>query len=155
MALAQLIVSSTIALVIAGTGWYIASSYRMQTRIRLLEPRVEVYRKLFEITEVTSATRLGRGEQLTREEATRLGRAIYDWYYQNGNGLLMPNSTRTHLQDLQQKLQGEPLRRQSNDPLLAEVSHLRSLLRRDIGVFAKSESGGAWPDTIKHRWRKE
>ena len=152
MALAQLIVSSAIALIIAGAGWYAASSYRMQTRIKLLELRVEAYRRLFEITEVASPTRLDRSEQLSREEAAKLGRSLYNWYYENGNGLLMPNSTRIHLQNLQQKLQGEPLRRQSSDPVLAEVSNLRSLLRRDVGVFAKGEAGGAWPETIRYRW---
>jgi hypothetical protein len=136
MALAQLIISSIIALIIAAVGWYAGSSYRMQTRIRLLELRVEAYRKLFEATEITSPTRLGRGERLSPEDALKLGRAIYNWYYENGNGLLMPDSTRMHLQDLQQKLQGEPLRREASDPLLVEVGHLRTLLRQDIGVFA-------------------
>jgi hypothetical protein len=32
---------------------------------------------------------------------------MYNWYYENGNGLLMTNRTRAVLQSLQQRLQGE------------------------------------------------
>jgi hypothetical protein len=95
MALAQLIVNSVVALVAAGVVLYIANSFRLQTRIKLLEVRVEAYRKLFALTEITSPTRLGRGDSLSPEEAKALGKAIYDWYYENGNGLLnaQPDST--------------------------------------------------------------
>jgi hypothetical protein len=115
MALAQLVVNALIAITLGAIGLYLASNYRIQTRIRLLELRVHAYRTLFALTEVAIPTRLGRGEAWSPDEERRLGRAIYDWYYENGNGLLMPNSTRAHLQSLQQKLQGEPLRRQSDD----------------------------------------
>jgi len=143
MVLAQLIVNAAIALSIAGVGLYVAHSYRLQTRIRLLEVRVEAYRKLFGLTEITSPTRLGRPESLTDEEARALGKAIYDWYYENGNGLLMPNRTRLMLQALQQKLQGQPPRGLPADPLLQEVAQFRHALRRDVGVFASDEFVGS------------
>lgn len=139
MWLAQLITNAVVTLVIGGVGVYIANSFRLQTRIKLLEVRVEAYRKLFALTEITSPTRLGRGESLSPEEAKVLGKAIYDWYYENGNGLLMPDRTRLRLQSLQQKLQGAPQRRLPDDPLLREVAHFRHALRRDIGVFASDE----------------
>jgi len=154
MELAQLIVNTFVALVIAAVGWYLANNYRLQTRIKLLELRVGAYRKLFELTEITSPTRMGRGESLSEEEAKHLGQAIYDWYYRDGNGLLMPNSTRQRLQDLQQKLQGEPIRSQSSDPLLREVSEFRAALRRDVGVFASDELGrGLAVDERRPWWR--
>ena len=97
MALAQLILNAVVTLIIAGLGLYIANSFRLQARVKLLEVRVEAYRKLFALTEITSPTRLGRSESLSTEEAKALGKAIYDWYYENGNGLLTPNRTRlTH-----------------------------------------------------------
>jgi hypothetical protein len=154
MQIAQLIVSSIMTVVVAALGWHFIASYRILTRIKLLETRVQAYRKLFEITEPTSPTRLGRGEALDPEDARRLGRMIYEWYYKDGNGLLMPNSTRVYLQSLQQRLQGEPERRQSSDPILREVSHLRSLLRQDVGVFAEDEFGGAWPDRTRRARRQ-
>ena len=142
MALAQLLVNAAVALIVAGIGLYIANSYRLQARIRLIELRVEAYRKLFELTEPSSPTRLGRPESLSPDEARELGKKIYDWYYDNGNGLLMPNSTRLMLQEVQQKLQGQPLRRLPEDPLLAQIAHLRHALRRDVGVFATDEHVG-------------
>lgn len=104
---------------------------------------MEAYRKLFALTEPTSPTRLDRGDSLSPEEAKALGKAIYDWYYENGNGLLMPNRTRLKLQALQQKLQGEPLRRFPDDPLLQQAAHFRHALRRDVGVFASDEPLGS------------
>jgi hypothetical protein len=146
----QLVTNAAVALTIAFVGWHLSSNYRIQARTRLLELRVDAYRQLFAVTEAASPTRLGRGEALQPEEGKKLGRAIYSWYYENGNGLLMPNSTRVQLQTLQQELQGEPVRRESPDPLLQKISHLRSLLRRDVGVFAADEFGGGWPD--RPRW---
>lgn len=151
VALAQLFVNAFVLLVIAGVGWYFANNYRLQTRMKLLELRVEAYRSLFELTEISSPTRRGRGECLSKAEAAELGSAIYGWYYMNGNGLLIPNSTRKLLQNLQQKLQGEPMRSTSPDPLLQEVSYLRSALRRDVGVFVSEEYGGAVPARAR-RW---
>lgn len=144
MEFAQLIANAVIALVVSSVGLYLANSFRLQTRIKLLEFRVDAYRKLFALTEITSPTRLGRGESLSPEEAKSLGKEIYDWYYENGNGLLMPDRTRLKLQALQQRLQGEPLRRLPEDPLLREVAHFRHALRRDVGVFASDEP--ACPD---------
>lgn len=134
--------NAVVALTVAGVGLYIANSFRLQARVRLIELRVEAYRKLFALTEPSSPTRLGRGASLSPEEAKILGKQIYDWYYENGNGLLMPNRTRLVLQELQQKLQGEPLKRLPDDPLLAQCADLRHALRRDLGVFATDERVG-------------
>ena len=54
----------------------------------------------------------------------------------------MPNSTRLLLQDLQQTLQGEPLKRLPDDPVLAQMAHFRHALRRDVGVLANDERVG-------------
>jgi len=53
----------------------------------------------------------------------------------------MPNRTRRHLQWLQRTLQGEPVEDVEPDPLLREVSKLRTMLRRDVGIFGKHKSG--------------
>lgn len=139
MALAQLITNTVVALIIGSVGVYIGNSFRLQAQIRLLELRVEAYRQLFALMEIASPTRLGRGESLSPQDAKALGRAIYNWYYENGNGLLMPDRTRLKLQSLQQKLQGEPQQRLPEDPILREAAHFRHALRKDIGVFASDE----------------
>jgi hypothetical protein len=132
-----------VPIAIAGVGWYVASSFRLQARLRILELRVEAYRKLFEATEIASPTRLGRGESLSEKDQKELGRALYDWYCHNGNGLLMPNRTRQRLFVLQRSLQREPIETANVDPHIEATSQLRSMLRQDIGVFAEGEFGSA------------
>lgn len=128
-------------LILGGVGAYFSYNYRVQTRLRVLELRIDAYRKLFEVTETASPTRLGRGAQLSEEDARKLGREIYNWYFENGHGLLMPNRTRQHLQWLQRSLQGEPVDDAVQDPLLGQISKLRSMLRQDVGIFGRRESG--------------
>lgn len=139
----EILLGVLVPIAIAGVGWYVVSSFRLQARLRILELRVEAYRKLFEVTEIASPTRLGRGELLSEEDQKALGRALYDWYYDNGNGLLMPNRTRHHLFVLQRSLQREPIETANVDPHIEATSQLRSMLRQDIGVFADEEFGSA------------
>jgi hypothetical protein len=61
--IAQLVVSSTIALVVASVGLYIGNNYRMQTRIKLLELRVHAYRSLFELNQRPGKDLSGTSEQ--------------------------------------------------------------------------------------------
>ena len=141
MPTAELVLQVLATLVVAGIGAYFSYNYRIQTRIKVLELRIDAYRKLFAATEVASPTRLRRGAALSEQEAKDLGHAIYSWYYESGNGLLMPNRTRRHLHWLQRTLQGEPIDDVNLDPLLLEVSKLRTMLRQDVGIFGKRESG--------------
>lgn len=138
---AELVLQILATLIIGGIGAYFSYNYRVQTRLKVLELRIEAYRKLFAATEIASPTRLGRGTQLSEEEAKKLGNDIYSWYYENGHGLLMPNRTRQHLQWLQRTLQGEPVDDIAPDPIIGEVSKLRTMLRQDVGIFGKRESG--------------
>jgi len=137
----ELILQILATLFVGGVGAYFSYNYRVQTRLKVLELRIDAYRKLFAATEIASPTRLGRGAQLSEEEAKKLGHEIYTWYYENGHGLLMPNRTRQHLQWLQRTLQGEPVDNAAQDPLIGEVSKLRTMLRQDVGIFGKRESG--------------
>ena len=141
MQTAEFVLQILTTLIVGGIGAYFSYNYRIQTRLRVLELRIEAYRKLFAATEVASPTRLGRGPQLSEEQAKKLGNDIYLWYYENGHGLLMPNRTRRHLQWLQRTLQGEPVDDPAPDPLLREISKLRTMLRQDVGIFGKRESG--------------
>src|ERR1700681_2964542 len=104
MQTAELALQIVVTILLGGLGTYFSYNYRIQTRLKVLELRVEAYRRLFAVTETASPTRLGRGPQLTEEAARKLGGEIYRWYYEDGNGLLMPNRTRRHLQWLQRTL---------------------------------------------------
>ena len=141
MQTAELMLQILATLIVGAIGAYFSYNYRVQTRLKMLELRIDAYRKLFAATEIASPTRLGRSTQLSEEEARKLGSDIYAWYYDNGNGLLMPNRTRRHLQWLQRTLQGEPVDDVAPDPLLGEISRLRAMLRQDVGIFGKRESG--------------
>ena len=141
MQTAELVLQILATLVVGGIGAYFSYNYRVQTRIIVLELRIDAYRKLFAATEVASPTRLGRGTGLSEQEAKKLGHDIYSWYFENGHGLLMPNRTRRHLHWLQRTLQGEPIDDVNPDPMLLEVSKLRTMLRQDVGIFSKYESG--------------
>jgi hypothetical protein len=147
MQTAELALQVLATLVVGGIGAYFSYNYRVQTRLKVLELRIEAYRKLFSITEIASPTRLGRSAQLSEQEAKKLGNDIYSWYYENGHGLLMPNQTRKHLQWLQRTLQGEPVEDAVPDPLIQEISKLRTMLRQDVGIFSRRESG--WHRTPK------
>ena len=141
MRLAELFLNFTSTILLASIGAYFSYNYRIQTRLKVLELRVDAYRKLFAATESASPTRLGRGDHLSEEDSRRLGESIYRWYYDNGNGLLMPNRTRKHLQWLQRTLQKEPNLETSPDPMIGEISKLRTMLRQDVGIFSGRETG--------------
>ena len=133
----EIVLQILVTLIIGGIGAYFSYNYRIQTRLKVLELRIEAYRELFAVTEIASPTRLGRGAQLSEQDAKKLGKDIYSWYYENGHGLLMPNRTRQHLQWLQRTLQGEPVEEVPADPLLREVSKLRTC------------SGGTWASLVR------
>jgi hypothetical protein len=145
------IVEGFTSIAIFAFGSYFAYNYRLQTKLKLLESRIEAYRSLWALTEPASPTRGDRGESLPPDAAKAMGRAIYDWYYKDGNGLFMPDRTRQHLQKIHQTLQyGEP-QPPSGDPQIVALSQLRSMLRQDVGVFAKKEFGSIKPSRGKLR----
>ena len=137
----ELALQGAATILLGGIGVYFSYNYRIQTRLKVLELRVEAYRKLFAITEIASPGRRGRGPGISEEEAWKLGDEIHKWYYDNGNGILMPNRTRQHLHWLIGALQREPIVDSTRDALINEVSKLRTMLRQDIGVFSRRESG--------------
>jgi hypothetical protein len=137
----ELVLQSAATILLGGIGVYFSYNYRIQTRLKVLELRIEAYRKLFAITEPASPGRRGRGLGLSAEEARKLGDEIHKWYYDNGNGILMPNRTRQHLHWLLGALQGDPPVDSTSDALINEVSKLRTMLRQDVGVFSRHESG--------------
>ena len=137
----ELALQGAATILLGGIGVYFSYNYRIQTRLKVLELRVEAYRKLFAITEIASPGRRGRGPGLSKEETWKLGGEIHKWYYDNGNGILMPNRTRQHLHWLIGALQGESPVDSTSDAPINELSKLRTMLRQDIGVFSRNESG--------------
>ena len=80
------------ALAVTGTGLFFAHNYRHQMRMQLAEARRAAYSALWEITGMAKPTRLtplGMQRPLTQRERRHLYEQMTDWYYRDGNGLLL------------------------------------------------------------------
>jgi hypothetical protein len=81
--------------VLAFIGAYLAYIYRRQLRLRVDEQRLNAYRTLW--SKMSFATSVGLSEwmhkPLTQEEREKLLQDFTAWYYANGNGMFMGDST--------------------------------------------------------------
>lgn len=84
------IVAAIIAAVVAWKVAGLTNNARRQSQIRLSEHRFRAYGPLVELTQITS-TQLPHS--LGKYERKALDRYLGNWYYSNGNGLLMPAAT--------------------------------------------------------------
>jgi hypothetical protein len=86
---------ATIALGLIGL--YLAHGYRRQARLRLAEVRRSAYALLWEETGLAAPTRLeGAGAEgtLSASERQRLYQRLTNWYYRDGNGMLLEQASR-------------------------------------------------------------
>src|SRR5215203_2532428 len=93
MDIAQFVITSAVAVI----GLVLAHGFRRQQRLRIAERRVEGYRKLWGHMFVARPTRVEPPEDLsplTPEEAAGLHGEMTKWYFQGGNGMLLPHDTR-------------------------------------------------------------
>jgi hypothetical protein len=88
-------VGIAVTAVLTLVGLYFANSLRLRTRAEIekgvAEKRFEAYAKLWAHTKVASPM---RGSPLTETERKDLYRALTDWYYDDGNGMLLTEQTR-------------------------------------------------------------
>jgi len=93
LAIADLILKLLIALI----GFYLAHSLSRQVSLRVSEKRLSAYAALWSITGRASPSRLHKGGAgpLKLEERITLQEELSVWYYTNGNGMLLADSTRT------------------------------------------------------------
>jgi hypothetical protein len=94
MDVADLLITTAIALI----GLYLTHSLRRQQRLRIAEKRLDSYRRLWALMEVVRPSRLidvdGSGP-LTHDEARKLYQDATHWYFEDGNGMLLTERTRT------------------------------------------------------------
>jgi hypothetical protein len=91
MDVAELAITSAVAVI----GLYLAHSFSRQQRLKIAEQRVEAYRKLWTHMLVARPTRLEPPEQkgpLTAGEAAGLYGEVTTWYFDGGNGMLLPTT---------------------------------------------------------------
>jgi len=91
----ELIAAAT--LFVTAVGIWLAYSYSRQMALKLSETRLEAYSHLWEISGVAAPTRLdGWGDEgyLPLDERRNLWAAMTDWYYADGDGMLLTATTK-------------------------------------------------------------
>ena len=106
------------------------NSIRRGLQVEIAVPRIGAYRKLWTLTRRASALR-----PPTQEERNALEDGIFEWYFDDGQGIFLSDASRDVVQGLQAQLRDESV-------AWAEVcrtySTLRLSLKNDVGVFAGS-----------------
>jgi hypothetical protein len=144
MEVADLVVTSLIAVI----GLFLAHRFDRQQRLKVVEQRIDAYRKLWKIMQVATPERLHRAIRkgpLTQSEAATMYGEMTKWYYDEGNGITLTDKTKRMLlrakialadyseerygapDDCQQKLDGY-LR-------IRELSLLRNQMRLDLNIY--------------------
>ena len=88
---------SFLTLVLTGVGLYLAHNYRRRAKIEVADERRVAYAELWALTQVAAPTLLDmNGPEHVFPEAKRrqLYEAMTDWYYRDGNGMLLEATTR-------------------------------------------------------------
>jgi hypothetical protein len=91
-----------VTVILAGIGWQLAKSISRDMELKRAERRLGAYASLWSITCVARPTRIVEGESnplmesgpLSETERYQLHRAMTEWYYEDGNGMLLENGTR-------------------------------------------------------------
>jgi hypothetical protein len=153
MEIAALLISSLIAV----AGLYLAHSLRRQQTLKIAEERTNAYRKLWELMELARPTRLEAAERdgdlesdgedgllgtgpLTRIEASSLYRSMTHWYFQEGNGMLLPDLTKELYLEAKRRLGayavgGEQDWKREGERRIDELSLLRTQMKSDLAIY--------------------
>jgi hypothetical protein len=140
MDIAQFAITSAFAVI----GLYLAHSFTRAQRLKIAEQRVEGYRKLWGEMFVARPSRVEAPENkspLTPEEAADLHGAMTKWYFEDGQGLLLPHDTREMYLAAKQRLgryasEGEDGDwEQAGNRAMRDLSLLRSQMKSDLKIY--------------------
>jgi hypothetical protein len=151
--IANLIITAALTIV----GLYLAHSYRRQIVLRVAERRLSTYAALWEKMGIATPVRIATWnvpQPLTDKEREELFRAFNAWYYEDGNGMLVGDGTRTiylrvkdnlvcpieyyQRQSIREKLQKLPPkeREQARGALaIRQLSLLRTRMKADLSIY--------------------
>jgi hypothetical protein len=73
-------------------GLWVGYNYRYQIRLKLAEPQLDAYVRLWKLTSIATPSRT---TPLDRFERQGLSEAMRVWYFDEGNGILVPVRTRS------------------------------------------------------------
>jgi mannose-6-phosphate isomerase-like protein (cupin superfamily) len=137
---AELAITSLIAVI----GLYLAHSFTRQQRLKIAEQRVGAYRKLWGQMLVARPSRTEppeNKEPLTPAEAGDLYGKMTHWYFEGGNGMLLPHDTREMYLEAKGRLgryameRREPGSGKAGRQVTRHLSLLRSQMKNDLDIY--------------------
>lgn len=151
--IADLIITAALAIV----GLYLAHSYRRQIALRVAERRLSTYAALWDKMGVATPVRIvawNVSQPLTAKEREELFRAFTAWYFEDGNGMLVGDSTRTiylrvkdnlvcpieyyqpqSIREKLQKLLPEEQDKARGTLAIRQLSLLRTRMKADLSIY--------------------
>jgi len=138
MDIAQLAITTAVAFI----GFYLVHSFGRQQRLRIAEQRVDAYRKLWAQMLVARPTRLDTSENkspLRRAEAAALYGEMTNWYFEAGNGMMLPDDTKEMYLEAKRRLGeyavGIDEAVDAGEGRMRELSLLRSQMKSDLAIY--------------------
>ncbi|MEV4513393.1 hypothetical protein AB0K00_31020 [Dactylosporangium sp. NPDC049525] len=141
-----------VTLVLGVAGFAVAHNIRRDVRLRLAERRLAAYERLWALMRPAS----GYDEPLSQQARLAMCKALTDWYYANGDGMLLERESRTVFLEARDnlvrpiaaltpaesrlRLEGHTGNEQERHRgLLAkrQLSLLRSQLRGDLAIYGR------------------
>ena len=111
----------------------VVHNVRREMQVKILEPQLEAYRKLWELTEAASPSLT---QELSPDERSVLENSLRGWYYAAGNGIFLSKESRALLVEAKKALLDGKVKSAS---IKNTLSSLRSQLKSDIGVYGKGD----------------
>jgi len=140
MDIAQFAITSALAVI----GLYLAHSFTRQQRLKIAEQRVDGYKKLWGHMFVARPSRVEPPENtkpLTPKDAADLHKEMTKWYFEGGQGMLLPHDTREMYLAAKRQLGRYALEGQGCDweeaglRVMRELSLLRSQMKSDLDIY--------------------
>ena len=110
-----------------------ANNVRREMQVKLLEPQLEAYRKLWSLMDIASPSLTN---EFTEDERRNLEDKLRAWYYEAGNGIFLSVESRALLVEAKQYLLDVAI---PASKIRAKLSALRSQMKNDIGVYGKED----------------
>src|SRR5262245_385740 len=111
----------------------VAHSVRRQMQVKLLEPKLDAYRKLWTLMEVASPS---LNKEWSPDERTALENTLRGWYYAGGNGIFLSRESRAILVEAKQALLDSKV---DSSKIRGMLSTMRSQMKNDIAVYGKED----------------
>lgn len=144
--------SAGVTLVLGVAGFAVARNIRGDVRLRLAERRLQAYARLWSLMRVASPN----ADPLDEQRRWRLHAAFTDWYYANGDGMLLERVSRgvyfeakdnlvrptervtpVLSRERLQRLDGDELQRQRGLLAQRQLSLLRTQLKVDLAMYGR------------------